>query len=56
MKTPHELGRFEIRLSGTGGQGIITLGRILGNGLSLGIVITSYSIHYTKLYESPSGP
>lgn len=30
-----QLSRFEIRLSGTGGQGVITLGRILGHGLAL---------------------
>lgn len=31
-----QLERFEIRLSGTGGQGIITLGRVMGSGLALG--------------------
>ncbi|MFO7718518.1 MAG: 2-oxoacid:acceptor oxidoreductase family protein [Thermodesulfobacteriota bacterium] len=30
-----QLSRFEIRLSGTGGQGVLTLGRILGHGLAL---------------------
>jgi 2-oxoglutarate ferredoxin oxidoreductase subunit gamma len=34
--TPAQIYRFELRLSGTGGQGIITLGRILGHGLALG--------------------
>lgn len=29
------LERFEIRLSGTGGQGVLTLGRILGEALAL---------------------
>jgi 2-oxoglutarate ferredoxin oxidoreductase subunit gamma len=31
----HELNRFEIRLSGTGGQGILTLGKIMGQVLAL---------------------
>lgn len=30
------LKRFEIRLSGTGGQGVLTLGRLLGEALALG--------------------
>ncbi|MGE4505640.1 MAG: 2-oxoacid:acceptor oxidoreductase family protein [Desulfovibrionaceae bacterium] len=34
--TEMQLERFEIRLSGTGGQGIITLGRVMGSGLALG--------------------
>jgi 2-oxoglutarate ferredoxin oxidoreductase subunit gamma len=36
MKQGVNLERFEIRLSGLGGQGIITLGRVLGAGLALG--------------------
>lgn len=47
MKTPQELSRFEIRLSGTGGQGIITLGRILGSGLALGM---GYNVTQTQSY------
>lgn len=35
MKNQQALDRFEIRLSGTGGQGIITLGRVLGQALAL---------------------
>jgi 2-oxoglutarate ferredoxin oxidoreductase subunit gamma len=31
----HELNRFEIRLSGTGGQGILTLGKLMGQVLAL---------------------
>ena len=30
-----ELSRFEIRLSGSGGQGMITLGKILGSALAM---------------------
>ncbi|WP_035041239.1 2-oxoacid:acceptor oxidoreductase family protein [Desulfovibrio sp. X2] len=44
---PMELHRFEIRLSGTGGQGIITLGRILGSGLALG---HGYNVTQTQSY------
>lgn len=47
MKTPQDLHRFEIRLSGTGGQGIITLGRILGHGLALG---HGYYVTQTQSY------
>ncbi len=47
MKTAQELNRFEIRLSGTGGQGIITLGRILGGGLALGM---GYHVTQTQSY------
>lgn len=36
MKKGIELERFEIRFSGTGGQGILTLGRVMGTGLALG--------------------
>ncbi len=41
------LERFEIRLSGTGGQGIITLGRVLGSGLALG---HDYNVTQTQSY------
>ena len=34
MKKSIELKRFEIRLSGTGGQGILTLGAIMGRALA----------------------
>ncbi|NLY41290.1 MAG: pyruvate ferredoxin oxidoreductase [Desulfovibrionales bacterium] len=35
MSKQRELNRFEIRLSGTGGQGILTLGKIMGQVLAL---------------------
>jgi len=35
MKSPYEIQRFELRLSGLGGQGILTLGKVLGAGLAL---------------------
>jgi len=35
MKKDLRLDRFEIRLSGLGGQGILTLGRIMGQALAL---------------------
>ncbi len=35
MRRRTELDRYEIRLSGLGGQGIITLGRVLGSALAL---------------------
>lgn len=35
MPKQHELNRFEIRLSGTGGQGILTLGKIMGQVLAI---------------------
>lgn len=41
------LERFEIRLSGTGGQGIITLGRVMGSGLALG---HGYHVTQTQSY------
>ncbi|MGE4291338.1 MAG: 2-oxoacid:acceptor oxidoreductase family protein [Desulfovibrio sp.] len=41
------LERFEIRLSGLGGQGIITLGRVLGTGLALG---HGYQVTQTQSY------
>ncbi len=47
MKTKVELERFEIRLSGTGGQGILTLGRIMGSGLALG---HGYHVTQTQSY------
>ncbi len=42
-----ELNRFEIRLSGLGGQGIITLGKVLGQGLALG---HGYNVTQTQSY------
>jgi 2-oxoglutarate ferredoxin oxidoreductase subunit gamma len=36
MKKRADLNRFEARVSGLGGQGVITLGKILGWGLALG--------------------
>ncbi len=47
MKNPIELNRFELRLSGTGGQGIITLGKILGYGLAIG---QDYYVTQTQSY------
>ena len=47
MKPPMELDRFEIRLSGLGGQGIITLGKVLGSGLALG---HGYNVTQTQSY------
>ncbi len=47
MKERLVLDRFEIRLSGTGGQGILTLGRILGQGLSIGL---GYYVTQTQSY------
>lgn len=47
MKKPMELQRFELRLSGLGGQGIITLGKILGYGLALG---QGYYVTQTQSY------
>lgn len=41
------LERFEVRLSGLGGQGIITLGRVLGTGLALG---HGYQVTQTQSY------
>ena len=46
MKRP-DLKRFELRLSGLGGQGIITLGKILGHGLALG---HGYYVTQTQSY------
>lgn len=45
--SPQELDRFEIRLSGLGGQGIITLGKIMGQGLALG---HGYNVTQTQSY------
>lgn len=47
MKQSVTLDRFEIRLSGLGGQGIITLGRVLGTGLALG---HGYQVTQTQSY------
>jgi 2-oxoglutarate ferredoxin oxidoreductase subunit gamma len=47
MKSPQELDRFEIRFSGLGGQGIITLGKIMGQGLALG---HGYNVTQTQSY------
>jgi 2-oxoglutarate ferredoxin oxidoreductase subunit gamma len=47
MKAPQNLDRFEIRFSGLGGQGIITLGKIMGQGLALG---HGYNVTQTQSY------
>ncbi|BDQ35561.1 2-oxoacid:acceptor oxidoreductase family protein [Pseudodesulfovibrio portus] len=47
MKGQQELDRFEIRFSGLGGQGIITLGKIMGQGLALG---HGYNVTQTQSY------
>lgn len=47
MKAPHPVDRFEIRLSGLGGQGLITLGRLLGSALALG---HGYHVTQTQSY------
>lgn len=47
MKKPMELKRFELRLSGLGGQGIITLGKVLGYGLAIG---QGYYVTQTQSY------
>lgn len=46
-KGQQEIHRFEIRLSGLGGQGIITLGRLLGASLALG---HGYYVTQTQSY------
>ncbi|MBL3583252.1 2-oxoacid:acceptor oxidoreductase family protein [Oleidesulfovibrio alaskensis] len=46
-KTLQHIHRFEIRLSGLGGQGIITLGRLLGASLALG---HGYHVTQTQSY------
>ncbi len=47
MKSPMELQRFELRLSGLGGQGILTLGKVLGAGLALE---EGYEVAQTQSY------
>ncbi len=47
MKSQQELQRFEIRFSGLGGQGIITLGKVMGQGLALG---HGYNVTQTQSY------
>lgn len=47
MSAQIELNRFEIRFSGLGGQGIITLGRVMGAGLALG---HGYNVTQTQSY------
>lgn len=47
MKPPLELDRFEICLSGLGGQGVQTLGKILGQALALG---HGYCVTQTQSY------
>jgi len=47
MKAQQELERFEIRFSGLGGQGIITLGRVMGQGLAIG---HGYNVTQTQSY------
>jgi 2-oxoglutarate ferredoxin oxidoreductase subunit gamma len=47
MKPQQELHRFEIRFSGLGGQGIITLGKVMGQGLALG---HGYNVTQTQSY------
>ena len=47
MKAQQELDRFEIRFSGLGGQGIITLGKVMGQGLALG---HGYNVTQTQSY------
>lgn len=47
MKKLQSIQRFEIRLSGTGGQGLITLGKMMGSALALG---HGYHITQTQSY------
>jgi 2-oxoglutarate ferredoxin oxidoreductase subunit gamma len=47
VKPAMELERFEIRLSGLGGQGILTLGMILGSALALD---HGYEVTQTQSY------
>lgn len=47
MKPQQVLHRFEIRFSGLGGQGIITLGKVMGQGLALG---HGYNVTQTQSY------
>jgi 2-oxoglutarate ferredoxin oxidoreductase subunit gamma len=47
VKPAMELNRFELRLSGLGGQGILTLGTILGSALALD---HGYQVTQTQSY------
>lgn len=47
MKKLQQIDRFEVRLSGTGGQGLITLGRMLGYALAIG---HGYHVTQTQSY------
>lgn len=47
MKAKQTLNRFEIRFSGLGGQGIITLGKVMGEGLAIG---HGYNVTQTQSY------
>lgn len=47
MKGQQTLDRFEIRFSGLGGQGIITLGKVMGQGLAIG---HGYNVTQTQSY------
>ncbi|GFM35642.1 2-oxoacid:acceptor oxidoreductase family protein [Desulfovibrio psychrotolerans] len=47
MKKLQQIERFEVRLSGTGGQGLITLGRMLGYALAIG---HGYHVTQTQSY------
>lgn len=49
------LARYEIRLSGLGGQGILTMGKLLGQGLAL---YHGYHVTQTQSYgpEARAGP
>ena len=47
MRKLPQIDRFEIRLSGTGGQGLITLGKVLGHSLALG---HGYNVTQTQSY------
>jgi len=47
VKDQQELERFEIRFSGLGGQGIITLGKVMGQGLAIG---HGYNVTQTQSY------
>ena len=52
MRSPHGLGRLERNLSWSIRSSASAL---LANVPSRSIVITSYSIHYTKLYDALDG-
>uniref|UniRef100_UPI0025BE497D 2-oxoacid:acceptor oxidoreductase family protein n=1 Tax=Desulfonatronospira sp. TaxID=1962951 RepID=UPI0025BE497D len=47
MTNDLHLDRFEVRLSGLGGQGILTLGRIMGQALALD---HGYEVTQTQSY------